>query len=77
VYRTVCGKEADVKSYVDLLKMQMESGAADGGPDLELCERVRASGLSLEGYVTGCNSHLLKNGLSKPAVCAVYADINS
>lgn len=77
MYRTVCGQHADIQSYVDLLKMQMETGGVDGGPDLELCERVQASGLGVEGYVIGCNAHLLTGGISQPAINCVYCDINS
>lgn len=79
VARTVCGTNADVASYVDLLEKQMDTGGEDGGPDVDLCQRVRASGLGLADYVTHCNAHLLPadGGIqSKPATTAVYADIN-
>jgi hypothetical protein len=74
----VCGQQADVSNYVELLRGQMEHGAADGsgGPDLDLCDRVQRSGLSLEEYVSHCNAHLLPPGKSRPAVATLCADIN-
>ena len=76
VSRTISGNEADFSSYLELLKMQMETGGEDGGPDQELCDRVQASGLDLEGYARGCNAHLVTDGRSQPAINTVYCDIN-
>lgn len=77
VARTACGRLADVDSYVELLKRQLEEGGEEGGPDQELRERIAASGLSLREYVTHCNAHLgLPKGKTREAVSAVYADIN-
>jgi hypothetical protein len=78
VSRTVAGEHCDLRSYVALLERQMERGGDDGGPDLELCERVEASGLSKEDYISNCNAHLLPPGTAKnPAVASVYLDVNS
>jgi hypothetical protein len=63
--------------YVDLLKKQMETGGADGGPDLDLCDRVEASGLGVHGYATHINPHLVPRGESFPANSALYLDLNS
>ena len=78
VARTVCGARAQIDDYIALLQRQMESGAEDGGPDLDLCQRVQDSGLDLRSYITNCNAHILPKGTtSHPAVTAIYADINS
>jgi hypothetical protein len=77
VGRTVCGKHANMDGYVDLLKKQMETGGADGGPDLDLCDRVEASGLGVHGYATHINPHLVPRGESFPANSALYLDLNS
>ena len=76
VSRTVCGKFADVDSYVGLLEKQLKTGGEDGEPDKELLCRVRDLGLTLREYVTHCNPHLVPRGESKEATTAVYADIN-
>lgn len=74
--RSVSGKHANLDDYVDLLKRQMEEGGEDGGPDLELCDRVAASGLDLPSYISHCNAHLLEAGTTHPAVASVYLDVN-
>jgi hypothetical protein len=76
VSRTVSGKHADLTDYVKLLQKQMEEGGEDGGPDLELCARVEASGLTLQEYISHCNAHLLPPGMSRPSTSTVYCDIN-
>lgn len=75
--RLVCGEDADLSSYISLLRRQMESGSDNGGPDIELCQRVEESGLSLEEYISHCNPHLVPPGCSLPATKTIYADINS
>jgi len=76
--RTVSGSQADISNYVDLLRGQMEHGAPDGsgGPDLDLCDRVKRSGLTLEEYVTHCNAHLLPPGMAMAALYTLCLDIN-
>ena len=74
--RAVSGEAANIDTYVELLKEQMESGGEDGGPDLELCRRVEASGLTLEDYIHCCNAHQLPAGEAKKAKSTVYADVN-
>jgi hypothetical protein len=76
VSRTVSGKNADLTDYVKLLQKQMSEGGEDGGPDLDLCARVEASGLTPSEYVSHCNAHLLPPGSSRPSTSTVYCDIN-
>jgi len=67
--RTVAGQRANLESYVRLLEAQM---AEDGA----LRERVRASGLTSEEWITHCNPHLVPPGESRPAVAVHCLDIN-
>jgi hypothetical protein len=76
VARTVSGKHADLTDYVKLLQKQMEEGGEGGGPDVELCARVEASGLTPSEYISHCNAHLLPPGKSRPSSGTVYCDIN-
>jgi hypothetical protein len=78
VTRSVCAPLDCMQSYVNLTQQQLDSGggpAGSGEPDLELLDRIKASGCAtLEDYLANCNAHLgVQN--SKPARYCAYFDM--